>query len=194
MYEKTVYFFHRNEAAADIIDNRSSEHNHLLSDAFEQLPVLFSHVSRIEDDNDNPSQPWSQMVIRLMKLKALTCEQCAVRANISSSYLQALCFDADASPNKYTALAVAIALELSVDETREMLDALGFTWQRSDLFDTVTEFYITKGIYDIHLVNMALFAYGQRLLSSVERCRADLFKIDNEYFQPNVVRRYTEVR
>ncbi|MDO5296069.1 MAG: leucine-rich repeat protein [bacterium] len=177
MYEKTYYYFHRNEAVADITDNRSFEQNHWSSDAFEQLPVLFRHVSHIEDDNGNPSQLWSQIVIRFINLKALHCEQCAVRANISSSYLQALCFDANVSPNKYTALAVAIALELSVDETREMLDALGFTWQRSDLFDTITEFYIAKGIYDIHLVNMALFAHGQRLLGPAERCRTDLFQI-----------------
>ena len=121
--------------------------------------MLLRHVVAFDDLSGDPRETWKEMLIRLMQSKRLSCEQCAKRANIPSDYLRKLCSDEGIVPSKYTALALAAALELSVDETREMPAKLGFTWQRCDLFEAITEFFIDKGIYDVHRVNLALFAY-----------------------------------
>ncbi|MDO5297447.1 MAG: leucine-rich repeat protein [bacterium] len=174
IFYETKTYFPRNEEAEDkdVKENHSAgpDEYDWSTEAFNHLPVLLRHVFSVADYNDSSAETWTQMLLRLMSSKGFSCEQCAARANISSSYLRSLCFEAGSLPSKYTALALAIALELSVAETGEMLAKLGVMWQRCDLFEVITEFYISKGIYDIHCVNLALFAYKQRLLG---RCDID---------------------
>ena len=145
-------------------DEAEKNKNDSFAGTLQKLSMLLRHVVALDDLSGDPRKTWKEMLIRLMALKGLSCEQCANRANIRSDYLRKLCSDEDIAPSKYTALALASALELSVDEAREMLAKMGFTWQRCDLFEVITEFFMDKGIYDVHKVNFALFAYRQRLL------------------------------
>jgi hypothetical protein len=59
---------------------------------------------------------------------------------------------------------LAIALELSLVETEDLLKRAGFSLSRSLLFDVIIEYFITKGIYDIYEINSILYAYKQPVL------------------------------
>jgi len=67
-------------------------------------------------------------------------------------------------PSKKTAVALAIALELSLSETRSILESAGFALSRSVVFDVIVEYFITKKLYDIFEINNVLFEYDQPLL------------------------------
>ena len=67
-------------------------------------------------------------------------------------------------PSKATILAFALALELSLDETKDFLMTAGFALSRSSRFDIIIEYFIVNEIYNIHEVNEALFAFDQALL------------------------------
>ena len=60
-------------------------------------------------------------------------------------------------PSKQTALAFAIALELSLDETKDMLMKAGFAPSHSSKADIVVEYCIMTGNYDIMEINQILF-------------------------------------
>ena len=64
------------------------------------------------------------------------------------------------------AVALAMALGLTLPETRDLLGRAGIALSRSSQFDVIVEFYISRGVYDVLLVNEALFAYDQPLLGS----------------------------
>ena len=71
---------------------------------------------------------------------------------------------ADYHPKKATAVAVAIALELSLDETDELLRKAGYSLSHSILFDVIIEYCIMQRYYDIFKINELLFYHDQALL------------------------------
>ena len=67
-------------------------------------------------------------------------------------------------PSKRTAIALAVALELSLNETQDLLKRAGFALSRSILFDVIIEYFITQGNYDIYQINDVLHSYNQPIL------------------------------
>lgn len=66
-------------------------------------------------------------------------------------------------PGKRTILALAISLELDLEQTERLLNHAGYALTRSQLFDVIVECYIRKGLYDIFQINEMLFEYDQPL-------------------------------
>jgi hypothetical protein len=59
-------------------------------------------------------------------------------------------------PRKNTVIALALALELDLENTDELLGVAGYSLSDSETYDLVIRFCLEKEIYDLYSVNQAL--------------------------------------
>ena len=100
--------------------------------------------------------------------KGVNDVDCYKRANVSRQTWSKIVNDSNYSPTKKTALALAISLQLNIDETQALLASAGFILSKSSLFDVIIMFCIVKGIYDVFEIDSILFQYDQETLFSKE--------------------------
>lgn len=108
---------------------------------------------------------FSETLLAMIDTRGLKDAHVYKRANLSRQHFSKIRSNPQYKPSKATVLALAVALELTLDETNLLLERAGYALSHADRRDVIVEFFILEGIYDIFQINDALFAFDQPLLA-----------------------------
>ena len=121
-------------------------------------------AARLDDIVGNLDEPFSATLMRLIDSTGKKDSDIYNRANIDRRLFSKIRSNEHYAPSKSTVLAFAIALELTLEQTGDLLARAGFALSRSRKFDVIVEFFIHSRKYDIFEINQVLYNYDQPLL------------------------------
>lgn len=88
------------------------------------------------------------------------------KANISKQHFSKIRNNPAYKPTKPTAIALALALELSLEDTKDLIGRAGYALTNSSKFDLIVRYFIEHGNYNIVEINLALYEFDQVLLGN----------------------------
>lgn len=161
--DESSILFNREEQSAESI---------FLSEEADYYPLedMSIEVALPDEDIDDiirrKEETFQEYLFRLIDRKGLEDKEVYKKANIDRKHFSKIRSNVNYNPSKRTALALAIALELNLDETKDLLLRAGIALSRSNTFDLIMEYCIDHHITDIFEINCILFKYDQPMLGA----------------------------
>ncbi len=118
----------------------------------------------LEDVILHPGESFQQRLFRMIDERGMTDPEVYKRANIDRKLFSKIRCSDDYIPKKKTVIALAIALCLNMDDTKDLLASAGYALSDGSKTDLIVSYCIDNGIWDIYEVNALLFRFNQPLL------------------------------
>ena len=153
----------------DILVEEHKGHIQLPEDVLKRLNTVLTK---------EPEETFTEMVLRLIDEKGMTDPQCYKKANMDKRLFSKIRCNTKYHPEKETAILLALALELNLEETGQLLRKAGYALSPINERDVIVEFFITEKRYNVMDIDGVLYEKGLKLLSN---CDPELSRSKKDY-------------
>ena len=127
-------------------------------------PSEEAFIKNLDEAVNKKEKGFSRYLIQLIEDKQLEETEVYKNAFIDRRLFSKIKSDDDYTPKKSTAIAFAISMKLSLEETNKLLEKAGYTLTRSKKADAIVIFHIERGVYDFYRINEALKSRGEKTI------------------------------
>lgn len=118
----------------------------------------------LEELVNEVGESFHEMLFLKIDMSGMTDVEVYKRANIDRKLFSKIRSNPAYHPRKQTVLALSIALKLDLDETVDLLARAEYALSPGSKGDLIVKYFIERGIYDIQVINFALYEYNQPIL------------------------------
>ncbi|MDA3924500.1 MAG: hypothetical protein PF904_07370 [Kiritimatiellae bacterium] len=108
--------------------------------------------------------PFSRRLLQFIRNSGSGEVEIYKRAHVDRKLFSKIRSNPDYQPKKSTVIAFALALHLSLVDTRELLSSAGFALSGSATFDLIIRYFVERDVYDLFMINDALYEFDQPVL------------------------------
>ena len=127
-------------------------------------PVVASKALSLEEMLKRADAGFTETLLNLIDKTGKKDSEIYKRANISKQHFSKIRNNPNYKPTKPTAIALALALELSLEDTKDLIGRAGYALTNSSKFDLIIQYFIEQGTYNVVEINIALYEFDQTLL------------------------------
>jgi len=156
----------RTMAVCKVAGDRHPIRNRCESIAPKQLSPCATASLSLQDILKQEDAGFTETLLKLIDERDLKDSHVYKKANLSKQHFSKIRNNPNYRPTKPTAIALALALELDLVATRDLIGRAGFALTNSSKFDLIIRYFIEQGNYNVVEINLALYEFDQVLLGS----------------------------
>lgn len=110
------------------------------------------------------NQSFVERLLYYMNRKGVKDSAVYKAAHVDKRLFSKIMSDRKYKPAKDTAIALALGLRLTLEETNDLLSRAGYTFSHSDKRDVVIEYFFREGIFNLMDINEVLFQLDLKII------------------------------
>ena len=128
------------------------------------MEYAFPKAMSLEDMLKQEDAGFTETLLKLIDKTGKKDSEIYKKANISKQHFSKIRNNPHYKPTKPTAIALALALELDLPTTKDLIGRAGYALTNSSKFDLIIRYFIENRQYNVVEINCVLFEHDQSLL------------------------------
>jgi len=129
-------------------------------------PMAASKAMSLEDMLKQTDAGFTETLLKLIDKTGKKDSEIYKKALLSKQHFSKIRNNPNYKPTKQTAISLALALELNLEETKDLIGRAGYALTNSSKFDLIIRYFIEQGNYNVVEINIALYEFDQSLLGA----------------------------
>ena len=129
-------------------------------------PIAASRAKSLKDMLKQTDAGFTETLLKLIDKTGKKDSEIYKKALLSKQHFSKIRNNPNYKPTKATAISLALALELNLEETKDLIGRAGYALTNSSKFDLIIRYFIEQGNYNVVEINIALYEFDQTLLGA----------------------------
>ena len=138
----------------------------VLRESLPCTPMAAPKAASLEDMLKQADAGFTETLLKLIDQTGKKDSEIYKKALLTKQHFSKIRNNPNYKPTKPTAIALALALELDLEATKDLIGRAGYALTNSSKFDLIIRYFIEQGNYNVVEINIALYEFDQILIGN----------------------------